>query len=293
MNLGPCISGCAQGGKSSTDITYWPEAIRRGVELRTRCRVREITVNEHGLANGVVYYNAAGEECFQRAEVVVMACNGVGTPRILLNSKSAQFPDGLANSSGLVGKNLMFHPMAFVQGLFDERLDSHKGPQACCILSKQFYETDLSRGFVRGYNMQIVARIRAARHRDGRLRERHDSVGSRPSRGVPPTVRPRRVDRHPLRGPARGTQHRHARPDARRFERHPGAEDHVPLQRQQPEDDGTRPGTRRGSIARGRRAGSNEFRTAADIRLASARHRAHAGNDPSDPSSTAGDAATT
>jgi choline dehydrogenase-like flavoprotein len=156
VNLGPCISGCAQGGKSSTDITYWPEAIRRGVELRTRCRVREITVNEQGLANGVVYYNAAGEECFQRAEVVVMACNGVGTPRILLNSKSAQFPDGLANSSGLVGKNLMFHPIAFVQGLFDERLDSHKGPQACCILSKQFYETDASRGFVRGYNMQIA-----------------------------------------------------------------------------------------------------------------------------------------
>ncbi len=156
VNLGPCISGCAQGGKSSTDITYWPEAIRRGVELRTRCRVREVTVNEHGFANGVVYYNAAGEECFQRAEVVVMACNGVGTPRILLNSKSTQFPDGLANSSGLVGKNLMFHPIAFVQGLFDERLDSHKGPQACCILSKQFYETDQSRGFVRGYNMQIA-----------------------------------------------------------------------------------------------------------------------------------------
>jgi len=156
VNLGPCISGCAQGGKSSTDITYWPEAIRRGVELRTRCRVREITVNEHGFAHGVVYYNAAGEECFQRAEVIVMACNGVGTPRILLNSKSAQFPDGLANSSGLVGRNLMFHPIAFVQGLFDERLDSHKGPQACCILSKQFYETDTSRGFVRGYNMQIA-----------------------------------------------------------------------------------------------------------------------------------------
>jgi len=156
VNLGPCISGCAQGGKSSTDITYWPEAIRRGVELRTRCRVREITLSEHGFANGVVYYDKDGNECFQRAEVVVMACNGVGTPRILLNSASGKFPNGLANSSGLVGKNLMFHPIAFVQGLFDERLDSHKGPQACCILSKQFYETDPSRGFVRGYNMQIT-----------------------------------------------------------------------------------------------------------------------------------------
>jgi choline dehydrogenase-like flavoprotein len=156
LNLGPCLSGCAQGGKSSTDITYWPEAIRRGVELRTRCRVREIALNEQGFADGVVYYDEDGEECFQRAEVVVLACNGVGTPRILLNSTSAKFPNGLANNSGLVGKNLMFHPIGFVQGTFDERLDSHKGPQACCILSKQFYETDLSRGFVRGYNMQIT-----------------------------------------------------------------------------------------------------------------------------------------
>jgi choline dehydrogenase-like flavoprotein len=156
LNLGPCMSGCAQGGKSSTDITYWPEAIRRGVELRTRCRVREITLNERGFADGVIYYDADGKERFQRAEVVVMACNGIGTPRILLNSKSAKFPSGLANSSGLVGKNLMFHPIGFVQGLFEERLDSHKGPPACCILSKEFYETDTSRGFVRGYNMQIV-----------------------------------------------------------------------------------------------------------------------------------------
>ncbi len=156
LNLGPCTSGCAQGGKSSTDITYWPEAIRRGVELRTRSRVREITLDDNGMANGVIYFDAEGQECMQRAEVIVMACNGVGTPRILLNSTSAKFPDGLANSSGMVGKNLMFHPIGFVQGVFEERLDSHKGPQGCCILSKEFYETDESRGFVRGYNMQIV-----------------------------------------------------------------------------------------------------------------------------------------
>ena len=155
LNLGPCLSGCSQGGKSSTDITYWPDAIRRGVELRTRCRVREITLNDDGMANGVIYYDENGDEQFQRAEVVVMACNGVGTPRILLNSTSSRFPDGLANSSGMVGRNLMFHPVGFAQGLFEERLDSHKGPQACCILSKEFYETDASRGFVRGYNMQI------------------------------------------------------------------------------------------------------------------------------------------
>jgi len=156
LNLGPCTSGCSQGAKSSVDVTYWPEALRRGVELRTRHRVREITVNDAGMADGVIYYDEHGNERHQKAEVVVMACNGVGTPRILLNSKSNQFPDGLANRNGLVGKNLMFHPVGFVQGIFEQRLDSHKGPQGCCILSKEFYETDLSRGFLRGYNMQIT-----------------------------------------------------------------------------------------------------------------------------------------
>ena len=156
LNLGPCTSGCAQGAKASADNTYWPQAIRSGVELRTRCRVREVTVNSDGMADGVIYYDADGQERFQKAEVVIMACNGVGTPRTLLNSKSALFPDGLANRSGLVGKNLMFHPVGLVQGVFEERLGTHHGPNGCCILSKEFYETDPSRDFLRGYNMQVV-----------------------------------------------------------------------------------------------------------------------------------------
>ena len=155
-NLGPCMSGCAQGAKSSTDITYWPAALRSGVELWTHCRVKEITLNGAGMADGVVYYDADGEERHQRAEVIVLACNGVGTPRLLLNSTSARFPNGLANSSGLVGRNLMFHPIGFVQGLFRERLDSHKGPLGCSLLSNEFYETDPDRDFVRGYMMQII-----------------------------------------------------------------------------------------------------------------------------------------
>ncbi|MFV2090797.1 MAG: NAD(P)-binding protein, partial [Pseudomonadales bacterium] len=48
INLGACLSGCAQGAKASTDITYWPHAIRAGVTLKTRARVREITVNSRG-----------------------------------------------------------------------------------------------------------------------------------------------------------------------------------------------------------------------------------------------------
>ena len=58
INLGPCVSGCSQGAKSSADVTYWPLALRKkGVQLKTNCRVREITVNKSGLANGVIYYN--------------------------------------------------------------------------------------------------------------------------------------------------------------------------------------------------------------------------------------------
>ncbi len=154
INLAHCTAGCAQGAKASTDITYWPAAIRAGVELRTRCRVREIATNEHGMASGVVYYDAEGIEHFQATEVVILACNGIGTPRILLNSASPRFPNGLANTSLLVGKNLMFHPYARIFGYFDKLLDGYRGP-GNCIWSQQFYETDRSRGFVRGYTYEF------------------------------------------------------------------------------------------------------------------------------------------
>jgi choline dehydrogenase-like flavoprotein len=155
INLGHCTPGCAQGAKASTDATYWPMAIRAGVELRARARVREVTVNEHGMATGAIYYDADGKEHFQPAEMVIMACNGVGTPRLLLNSTSARFPNGLANSSGLVGKNLMLHPWPQVRGYVEEEMDGDRGPMTC-LWSKQFYETDPNRDFVRGYTLQFA-----------------------------------------------------------------------------------------------------------------------------------------
>ena len=155
INLSHCIAGCAQGAKASTDITYWPLAMRAGVELRTRCRVREITTNAHGMATGAIYFDADGKEHFQPAEVVVMACNGVGTPRILLNSTSARFPNGLANSSGMLGRNLMFHPYAGIHGYFDAALDGHRGP-GNVMWSQEFYETDAARDFVRGYTFEFT-----------------------------------------------------------------------------------------------------------------------------------------
>ena len=154
INLGHCTPGCAQGAKASVDVTYWPHALRGGVELRTRCRVREIVTNEHGMASGVIYYDPNGAERFQPAEVVIIAANGIGTPRLLLNSASARFPNGLANSSGLVGKNLMLHPWPQVFGYVEDRVDGDHAPMLL-MWSKQFYETDLARGFTRGYTMQF------------------------------------------------------------------------------------------------------------------------------------------
>ena len=155
-NCGPCDIGCTRRAKASADVTYWPKAQAKGAVLKTQARVREITVGSDGLADGVIYYDSDGHVHEQKARVVVMACNGVGTPRLLLNSRSSLFPDGLANGSGMVGRNLMFHPYAIVTGVFDESLEGFKGPIGCSVISQEFYETDLYRGFVRGYTFQVV-----------------------------------------------------------------------------------------------------------------------------------------
>ena len=80
----------------------------------------------------------------------------MGTPRLLLASADAHHPRGLANGSGLVGRRLMHHPTAIVTGVFDARLDGHKGPFACALYSQEFYETDAARGCVRGVQLQML-----------------------------------------------------------------------------------------------------------------------------------------
>ncbi len=100
---GKCMFGCPIGAKASTDVTYWPKALRKGAVLKTWARVREITLDRSGHASGAVYYDREGKLQEQSARVVVVCANGIGTPRLLLNSKSNLFPNGLANSSGLVG----------------------------------------------------------------------------------------------------------------------------------------------------------------------------------------------
>jgi len=114
-----------------------------------------VTLDAQGRARGALYYDRQGNLQEQLASVVVVSCNGVGTPRLLLNSKSKLFPQGLANSSGMVGRNFMAHVWWQLEGTFEQRMDGEDGPPIPA-LSQQFYETDLGRGFVRGYTFQIV-----------------------------------------------------------------------------------------------------------------------------------------
>ena len=145
-----CMWGCVEGAKGSVDITHWPQLVQRGVRLVTGARVRRLEVNSAGLVVGAEYIDRDGQTHFQKAGVTVVAANGIGTPRLLLNSASAKFPNGLANSSGLVGKRLMLHPFGTVVGLFDDDLGSTHGLWGQHIHCLEFYETDTSRGFVRG-----------------------------------------------------------------------------------------------------------------------------------------------
>ena len=142
---------------ASADLNYWPAALKGGARLEIHARVREILVDESGNATGVLYYQD-GELKEQKAKVVVLACNGIGTARLLLNSTSAIFPNGLANSSGLVGKCLMHHPVGSVLGVFDEWLGTEDGgPRGSTMLSQEFYETNPDHDFIRGYELQILS----------------------------------------------------------------------------------------------------------------------------------------
>ena len=143
---GPCQQGCVNRAKASVDVTYWPRAIANGVELRPRCIVQQVVI-EGGHATGVVYRDAEGREVTQPAAAVVVAGNGIGTARLLLAS-------GLASPA--LGRNLMFHPAAYVRGMFKEELDGPVGPIGCALYSHEFYETDARRGFKRGVHLQVT-----------------------------------------------------------------------------------------------------------------------------------------
>jgi choline dehydrogenase-like flavoprotein len=149
-----CPFGCPTGSKGSADRTHWAELVQRGVRLVTRAAVTEIREATSGLVDGVVYLDEEGREHFQAAEIVVLCANAVGTARLLL--QSGRGSSGLANSSGLVGRRLMMHPFGTSVGVFDEDLESWRGPLGQYLHSLEFYETDPSRGFVRGAKWNLM-----------------------------------------------------------------------------------------------------------------------------------------
>jgi len=124
---GACMQGCPEGAKASTDVTHWPEAIAAGAQLRTGARVSRILTNSGRLPPARSTSMRKGAAQPSAADVVLLAATRSAPPGLLLNSASPRFPDGLGNSSGLVGKRLMVHPFANVLGYFDDRVDSYIG----------------------------------------------------------------------------------------------------------------------------------------------------------------------
>jgi choline dehydrogenase-like flavoprotein len=153
---GTCEWGCPESSKASADVAWWPHALRSGATLVTGARARLIETGTDGQATGVLWLDRDGVEHRQRANAVVLCANGIGTPRLLLLSASAAHPDGLANSSGLVGKNLMMHPNASVHGFYEENLESWLGPFGQLIHSMEFYETRPENDFVRGIKLHAL-----------------------------------------------------------------------------------------------------------------------------------------
>lgn len=150
LRRGTCGQGCNEGAKGSTDVTHWPDALAAGAELITGARVRRIVVGADGLATGADWIDRDGREHHRSADVVLVAANGIGTPRLLLASADDRHPDGLANSSGLVGRRLMLHPLATVQGVFPGPMQGWRAQNGALLQTLEFAHSDPSRGFVRG-----------------------------------------------------------------------------------------------------------------------------------------------
>lgn len=151
LHCGFCEAfGCEVGAKSSSLSALIPVAERTGrCEIRPHSYVRKIETGKDGKVTGATYFDAARREIFQRAKAVVICANGAETPRLLLLSKSNRFPDGLANSSGMVGKYLMFDLGPESMGLFEHQLNEYKSIQVTRLIH-DFYDSDPKRGFYGG-----------------------------------------------------------------------------------------------------------------------------------------------
>jgi choline dehydrogenase-like flavoprotein len=152
---GYCLQGCKVNAKASPLVTHIPDAIEHGAEIRADCMATRVEIEERsGRVIGVRYVHQ-GREHFQRADAVAVCGYSIETPRLLLNSTSRRFPSGLANHNDQVGRCVMVQGAPQIAGRFPEELRMYKAPPPE-ISSEQFYETDETRGFARGFSLQTV-----------------------------------------------------------------------------------------------------------------------------------------
>jgi choline dehydrogenase-like flavoprotein len=153
---GFCLQGCKVNAKASPLITHLPDAIEHGVEVRADAMAVRVEIDESsGRCTGVTYVRDGREE-HQRADAVAVCGYAIETPRLLLHSTSRRFPNGLANSSDQVGRYVMVQGATQVAGRFPYELRMYKAPPPE-VSSEQFYETDESRGFARGFSIQTIS----------------------------------------------------------------------------------------------------------------------------------------
>jgi choline dehydrogenase-like flavoprotein len=142
--------GCHNGAKSSSLSAIIPGLEKSShCELRPNAYVREISTDSSGRVTGAVYFDVNKKEVFQKAKAVIVCCNGVGSPRLLLMSKSSRFPDGLANSNGVVGKYFIPGCGASAHGVFEHELNEYKSVTTTRAI-EDFYSADPKRGFFGG-----------------------------------------------------------------------------------------------------------------------------------------------
>jgi choline dehydrogenase-like flavoprotein len=151
---GFCLQGCKVNAKASPLVTHVPDAIEHGAEIRADCMVTHVEVAADGRCSGVLYRHD-GRERFQRAAAVAICGYSIETPRLLLNSSSNRYPNGLGNARDQVGRYLMVQGASQVGGRFPQLLNMYKAPPPE-ISSEQYYETDARRGFARGFSIQTL-----------------------------------------------------------------------------------------------------------------------------------------
>ncbi|TPE48833.1 GMC family oxidoreductase [Amaricoccus solimangrovi] len=157
QQTGFCFQGCKWGAKWSAAYTDVPRGEETGnLEVRSGCFALRIEHDDAGRVTGVVYLDAEGKQQRQKAKLVSVACNSIESPRLLLNSASSMFPDGLANSSGQVGRNYMRHTTGSVYAVFDKPVRMWRGTTMAGYIGDE-RRNDPSRGFVGGFEFETLS----------------------------------------------------------------------------------------------------------------------------------------